>query len=84
LPIANEVNAVYIAGALKGLRIPYAITAGNHTMARWEDFFPQHCQTLDDGPIRIVSFSNVVTTSWSEVRERLTDRPDATARILLC
>ncbi|PYV07676.1 MAG: hypothetical protein DMG07_27880, partial [Acidobacteria bacterium] len=84
LLIANEVNAAYIAGALKELRIPYAITAGNHTMARWDDFFPQRCQALDDGPMRIVSFSNEITASWSEARDLLIARKDATARILLC
>lgn len=84
LLIANEVNAAYIAGALKELRIPYAITAGNHTMARWDDFFPQRCQAFDDGPMRIVRFSNEITASWSEARDLLTARKDATARILLC
>jgi hypothetical protein len=84
LLISNEVNAAYIAGALKNLRIPYQITAGNHTMSRWDDFFPQRSQAHDDGPMRIVTFGNDINYSWSEPYELLTARADATVRILAC
>ena len=84
LLIANEVNAAYIAGALRELRIPYLATAGNHTMARWEDFFGQQSVACDDGPMRIVSFGDLPTASWHEARRLIGARDGATARVLLC
>lgn len=84
LLISNEVNAAYIAGALKDLRIPYSITSGNHTMSRWDNFYPQRCEAFDDGPMRIVTFGDDPTYSWEEPRHLLEAREDASARILLC
>lgn len=84
LLIANEVNPAYIAGALRELRIPYLATAGNHTMARWEDFFGPQSVACDDGPMRIVTFGDLPTASWHEVRRLIGARDEATARVLLC
>ena len=84
LLIANEVNAAYIAGALRELRIPYLATAGNHTMARWDDFFGPQSIACDDGPMRIVTFGDLPTASWHGVQHLLEVRAEATARVLLC
>ncbi|HVF10208.1 MAG TPA: carboxypeptidase-like regulatory domain-containing protein, partial [Abditibacteriaceae bacterium] len=81
--ISNEVNAAYIAGALKELSIPYLITSGNHTMGRWDDFFGPHSYAYDDGPLRVVTFSSDPTNLWHDPAHWLAERPDATNRVLL-
>jgi len=81
--ISNEVNAAYIAGALKDLSIPYLITSGNHAVGRWNDFFGPHSYAYDDGPLRVVTFSSDPTNLWHDPAHWLAERPDATNRILL-
>lgn len=82
LLVANEVNAAYVSGALANLRIPYATVCGNHTMARWEDFFPKS-YAVDDGPLRIVVHGGFSYESWGEAERLFSSRPDATNRVLL-
>ena len=82
--VANEVNAPYIAGALRALRIPYLVTPGNHTMGRWDDFFGPRIAASDDGPMRFVTFGDRPSESWLEADALIGARPDATARVLVC
>lgn len=84
LLIANEVNAAYISGALRDLRIPYVVTQGNHTFGRWEDFFGSVGQARDDGPLRIVDFGRWPYESWNPVEAAFRQRPEATNRIVVC
>ncbi|MDO9541585.1 MAG: carboxypeptidase-like regulatory domain-containing protein [Kiritimatiellia bacterium] len=84
LLIANEVNAAYVCGALRNLRIPYVVTAGNHTMARWENFFGPKNLAYDDGTMRVVTFSGPPYDSWNEAADLIGARPEVTNRILLC
>jgi hypothetical protein len=83
LLVANEVNAAYVSGALSGLRIPYAVVCGNHTMGRWEDFYPKS-YVIDDGPLRIVTHGVFSYESWGEAERLFAARPEATNRVLLC
>jgi len=82
--IANEVNAAYLSGTLADLRIPYVVTRGNHTVGRWEDFFPAGSVAYDDGPMRLVTHARYPYESWAEPEARLLERPDAKVRALLC
>lgn len=84
LLVSNEVNAAYVAGALQGLRIPYLVTQGNHTMPRWNEFFGSTSTVHDDGAMRVVTFGRLPSESWHEAGRLIGQRPDATARILLC
>ncbi|NQU09446.1 hypothetical protein HQ590_01535 [bacterium] len=81
--IGNEVNAAYVAGALKDLRIPYLITDGNHTMAHWDDFFGPASIAYDDGPLRVVTFNGSPYRSWAEAGRLIRERRSATCRVLL-
>ena len=84
LLVANEVNAAYVSGALSDLRIPYGVSRGNHTMARWEDFFGVSSRAHDDGPMRIVDFGRWPYESWEEVNTLFRNRPSATNRVVVC
>jgi hypothetical protein len=84
LLIANEVNAAYVSGCLTDLRIPYVVSRGNHTMARWGDFFGASSRAHDDGPMRIVDFGRWPYESWEEVNSLLQNRPTATNRVVVC
>jgi hypothetical protein len=81
--IANEVNAIYIAGAMKDLRIPYLAARGNHSMARWDDFFGPRTFAMDDGPQRFVVFNDLPDQSWRDPGDLLAAREAATNRVLL-
>jgi len=81
---ANEVNAAYIAGGLSELRIPYLVTAGNHTMARWEGIYGPDVAAYDDGPLRIVTVGDKKNSSWPEAHRLVAERIDARNRSLLC
>jgi hypothetical protein len=80
---ANDVNAAYIAGALKDLRIPYLATAGNHTLPRWDDFFGPRTYAIDDGAMRIVTHNDQPYLPWTETARLAAARPEATNRVLL-
>lgn len=84
LLVSNEVNAAYVSGALQGLRIPYLVTSGNHTMPRWDEFFGASSVVHDDGPLRVVTFGRWPNESWHEAGRLIQERPAATNRILLC
>ncbi len=84
LLIANEVNAAYISGALRDLRIPYVVTQGNHTFGRWEDFYGPLSRAHDDGPLRIVDFGRLPYEPWNLVEAEFRSRPEATNRIVVC
>ncbi|MGH7143684.1 MAG: hypothetical protein ACREJ2_06045 [Planctomycetota bacterium] len=84
LLIANEVNAAYVSGGLADLRMPYSISAGNHTMGRWGDFFGDQAVGVSDGALRIVTFSGAAYKSWLEAETLLKADPAAQARVLLC
>jgi len=84
LLIANEVNAAYISGALRDLRIPYVVSPGNHTFGRWEDFYGPASRTRDDGPMRIVDFGRRPYEPWNQVEALFHSRPEATNRIVVC
>jgi hypothetical protein len=84
LLIANEVNAAYVSGGLSDLRIPYVVSRGNHTMARWGDFFGESSRAHDDGPMRIVDFGRWPYESWEEVHALFRNRPTATNRVVVC
>jgi len=84
LLIANEVNAAYVSGALMELRIPYVVTAGNHTMPRWSEFFGASSRAHDDGPMRIVDFGRWPYESWTEVESLFRNAPKATNRVIVC
>lgn len=84
LLIANEVNAAYVSGALSDLRIPYAVSRGNHTMARWRDFFGASSRAHDDGPMRIVDFGRWPYEPWEDVNALFRNRPTATNRVVVC
>jgi hypothetical protein len=84
LLISNEVNAAYISGALQSLRIPYFVTAGNHTMPRWDEYYGDSSIAHDDGALRVVTFGRWPTESWHEAGRLIKERPEATNRILLC
>jgi len=84
LLIANEVNAAYVSGALLDLRIPYVVTAGNHTMPRWSEFFGASSRARDDGPMRIVDFGRWPYESWTEVESLFRSAPKTTNRVIVC
>jgi hypothetical protein len=84
LLVSNEVNAAYVSGAFQDLRIPYLVTRGNHTMPRWDEFFGASSMAHDDGSMRVVTFGRWPNESWHEASRLIKERPDATARILLC
>src|SRR5262249_8713029 len=84
LLIANEVNAAYVSGALADLRMPYVVTRGNHTMARWSDFFGMTSRSHDDGTMRIVDFGRWPYESWDEAHALFRNRPSTTNRVLVC
>lgn len=84
LLIANEVNAAYVSGALLDLRIPYVVTAGNHTMSRWSEFYGASSRARDDGPMRIVDFGRWPYESWAEVESLFRSAPKATNRVIVC
>jgi len=84
LMIANEVNAAYVSGALKDLRIPYLVVRGNHTASRWDDFFAPATRAYDDGSMRVVIFGDRPYLSWHEAGRLIKARPEATNRVLLC
>jgi hypothetical protein len=82
--MANEVNAAYIVGALKDLRLPYVTCRGNHMMGRWSDFFGWSCAATDDGPMCLVGHGGFPYESWAEPREVFQARPGATCRVVVC
>lgn len=84
LLISNEVNAAYVSGALKSVRIPYLATRGNHSQPRWEEFYGATSTTFDDGPLRAVTFGRWPYESWHDAERHLSERPQATNRIVLC
>jgi hypothetical protein len=84
LLIANEVNAAYVSGALLDVRMPYVVTAGNHTMPRWSEFFGASSRAHDDGPMRIVDFGRWPYESWTEVESLFRSAPKATNRVIVC
>jgi hypothetical protein len=84
LMVANEVNAAYVAGALRPLRVPVLVTAGNHTMGRWDALFADRPEAFDDGPLRVVTFHDFPTQPWDAAGALLGARLDASARVLLC
>ena len=84
LLVANEVNAAYVAGALKDLRIPYVVTRGNHTMPGWDSVYAAPCAVSDDGPMRIVTFSEFPREPWENVKFLSNERLDARCRVLVC
>ena len=84
LLIANEVNAAYISGALRDLRIPYVVSPGNHTFGRWDDFYGPASRSHDDGPLRIVDFGRRPYEPWNQVESLFRGRPEATNRIVVC
>jgi hypothetical protein len=84
LLVSNEVNAAYVSGAFQSLRIPYVVTSGNHTMARWDEFFGSSSVAHDDGSLRVVTFGRWPTESWHEAGRLIKERPEATNRVLLC
>ncbi|MBI3866628.1 MAG: hypothetical protein HY290_32500 [Planctomycetia bacterium] len=84
LLVSNEVNAAYVSGAFQDLRIPYLVTAGNHTMPRWDEYFGSASVAHDDGSLRVVTFGRSPTESWHEAGRMIRERPDATNRVLLC
>lgn len=84
LLIANEVNAGYVSGALRNLRIPYVVTSGNHTMPRWHEFYGAISRARDDGPMRIVDFGRWPYESWGEVESLFRSAPKATNRVIVC
>jgi hypothetical protein len=83
LLIANDVNPLYIAGALRNLRIPYLVTNGNHTVGRWLEFFGPRTFAVDDGPLRLVAFNDRPDQSWRDVEDLLVGRPGATSRVVV-
>lgn len=83
LLIANEVNPVYITGALKELRITYLVTNGNHTVGRWLEFFGPRTFAVDDGPMRLVAFNDRPDQSWRDVEDLLVGRAAATSRVVV-
>lgn len=84
LLVANEVNAAYVSGALSGLRIPYLVVRGNHTVGRWEEFYCAGSTVVDDGPLRLVTHARMPYEDWAEPQARLIERPEARVRVLLC
>lgn len=84
LLVSNEVNAAYVSGAFQSLWIPYAVTPGNHTMPRWDEFFGSSSVAHDDDSLRVVTFGRWPTESWHEAGRLIEERPEATNRILLC
>jgi hypothetical protein len=84
LLISNEVNAAYVSGSLRPLRIPYLVTRGNHTMPRWDEFYGVSSTAHDDGELRIVTFGRWPYESWREAARLIQGRADAANRILLC
>jgi len=80
--ISNEVNWAYISGALMNLRVPYFITAGNHSYPDFEAFYGAKISMFDYGPIRGVNFGMPWSCDWNQVKRAFLDRPEATFRIL--
>jgi hypothetical protein len=83
LLVANEVNAAYVSGGLRSLRIPYAVSRGNHTMARWEEFYANSGGVVDDGPLRIVTGGNNIYEDWESVSRPLKARHKTSCRVLI-
>jgi hypothetical protein len=81
--IANEVNPVYIAGALCDLRIPFLVVPGNHTMSRWDHFFGTYPFAADDGPLRIVACHEIPNHSWDAAARSASERDSAANRVIL-
>jgi hypothetical protein len=84
LLVSNEVNAAYVSGSLRMLRIPYLVTRGNHTMPRWDEFYGVSSTAHDDGSLRIVTFGHWPYELWHEASRLIRERPEATNRVLLC
>lgn len=73
---ANEVNPLYVAGALRGLRCPWLTCSGNHSMEGFDETLSSGHRILAVAPARILAAGKYVQDSvlWERLSSRFTEQ----------
>jgi hypothetical protein len=73
---ANEVNPLYVAGALRTLHCPWLACSGNHSMAGFDEALPAAHRALTLAPARFLTAGKEVQEdmAWEGVLSQFTER----------
>jgi len=73
---ANEVNPLYVAGALRALHCPWLTCSGNHSMTGFKEILPAANRELTLGPVRFFTAGREIQEdmAWEELLSQFTER----------
>ena len=73
---ANEVNPLYVAGALRKLRCPWLTCSGNHSMAGFDEAIPAANRTLTLAPAHLLTAGGEIQGDmpWERVLSQFAER----------
>lgn len=81
--ISNEGNPAYVAGALEGLEMPFAVNFGNHRGPEPGPWFGEAVSVVDFGPaFTVLNFGRAWDRDFGETNALFTARPSVRTKII--